>query len=103
MSSEELLAKVTNLLTKQHKVLYYGPMSENEVRNLLAEHHDVAGELEPLERKYPQKVLTPEASVFIAPYDARQSITYSTPTAVRSSPSRTPPPSKCSTSTSAVA
>jgi len=72
LSSEELLAKVTNLLTKQHKVLYYGPMSEDEVRNLLAEHHDVAGELEPLERKYPQKVLTPEASVFIAPYDARQ-------------------------------
>lgn len=72
LSSEELLAKVTNLLTKQHKVLYYGPMSENELRNLLAEHHDVAGDLEPLTLKYPQKVLTPEAKVFIAPYDARQ-------------------------------
>ena len=72
LSSEELLAKVTNLLTKQHKVLYYGPMSENEVRNLLAEHHNVAGELEPLVRKYPEKVLTSEPKVIIAPYDARQ-------------------------------
>ncbi|MBO4917498.1 MAG: insulinase family protein [Bacteroidales bacterium] len=72
LSSGELLAKVTNLLTKQHKVLYYGPMSENEVRNLLAEHHNVAGELEPLVRKYPEKVLTSEPKVIIAPYDARQ-------------------------------
>ena len=72
LSSEELLAKVTNLLSKQHKILYYGPMSESEVSNLLAEYHDVAAELEPLVRKYPQKVLTPEAKVFVAPYDARQ-------------------------------
>ena len=72
LSSEELLAKVTNLLTKQHKVLYYGPMSENELRNLLAEHHDVAGDLEPLVRKFPVKVLTPESKVVIAPYDSRQ-------------------------------
>jgi predicted Zn-dependent peptidase len=72
LTSEELLAKVTNLLTKQHKVLYYGPMSENEVRNLLAEHHNVAGDLEPLVRKFPVKVQTPESKVVIAPYDARQ-------------------------------
>ena len=72
LSSEELLAKVTNLLSKQHKILYYGPMSESEVSNLLAEYHDVAADLEPLVRKYPQKVLTPETKVFVAPYDARQ-------------------------------
>ncbi len=72
LTSEELLAKATNLLTKQHTVLYYGPMSENEVRNLLAEYHNVAGDLQPLVRKYPQMMLTPEAKVFIAPYDARQ-------------------------------
>ena len=72
LTSEELLAKVTNLLTKQHKVLYYGPMSESEVRNLLNEYHDVAGDLQPLVRKYPTKLVTPEAKVFIAPYDARQ-------------------------------
>ena len=72
LTSAELLAKATNLLTKQHMVLYYGPMSENEVRNLLAEYHNVASDLQPLVRKYPQKLLTPEAKVFIAPYDARQ-------------------------------
>ena len=72
ITSEELLAKVTNLLSKQHKVLYYGPMSESEVRNLLNEYHNVAGELEPLVKKYPQSLLTPESKVVIAPYDARQ-------------------------------
>ena len=72
ITSEELLAKVTNLLTKQHKVLYYGPLSESEVRDLLTEYHDVAGDLEPLTRQYPKSLLTPEPKVFIAPYDARQ-------------------------------
>ena len=47
-------------------------MSESELKNLLAEHHNVAGELEPLVRKFPVKVLTPESKVIIAPYDARQ-------------------------------
>ena len=72
ITSEELLAKVTNLLTKQHKVLYYGPLSESEVRSLLNEYHDVAGDLEPLVKKYPTKLLTPESKVVIAPYDSRQ-------------------------------
>ena len=72
ITSEELLAKVTNLLTKQHQVLYYGPMDETEVKNLLAEKHDVAGELEPLEKIVVPTLLTGEAKVYIAPYDSRQ-------------------------------
>lgn len=72
LTSEELLAKVTNMLTKMHTVVYYGPQSESEVKNLLAEHHDVAGELQPLVKKYPVKVQTPQSKVIIAPYDSRQ-------------------------------
>ena len=72
LTSEELLAKVSNLLSKQHKVLYYGPASESDVKALLADHHDVAGELQPLQKKHAMKVQTPEAKVFIAPYDSRQ-------------------------------
>lgn len=72
LTSEELLAKVTNMLTKMHTVIYYGPQSESEVKSLLAEHHDVAGDLQPLVKKYPAKVQTPQSKVIIAPYDSRQ-------------------------------
>ena len=72
LTSEELLAKVTNLLTKQHKVLYYGPATSAEVKSLIAESHDVAADLEPLERIRSQKVRTDSPKVFVAPYDARQ-------------------------------
>ena len=72
LTSEELLAKATNLLSKQHKVLYYGPMSENELKDMLAEHHKVASELEPLTKVYAQKKLITEPKVYIAPYDSRQ-------------------------------
>lgn len=72
LTSEELLAKATNLLSKQHKVLYYGPMSESELKDMLAEHHKVAAELEPLTKVYAQKKLITEPKVYIAPYDSRQ-------------------------------
>ena len=72
LTSEELLAKVTNLLTKQHKVLYYGPATSGEVKNLIAESHDVAADLEPLQKIRTPKVRTDSPKVFVAPYDARQ-------------------------------
>ena len=72
LTSEELLAKVTNLLSKQHKVLYYGPQTSSEVKNLIAESHDVAADLEPLTRVHSAKLTTPSPKVFVAPYDARQ-------------------------------
>lgn len=72
ITSDELLSKVKDLLSKQHTVTYYGPASENDVKNLLAENHKAAAELEPLQKVYPQRVQTPEAKVFIAPYASRQ-------------------------------
>ena len=72
LTSEELLAKVRNLLTKQHTVVYYGPATQQELLASLNEHHNVPEELQPLEIKRLANVPTPDNKVFIAEYDANQ-------------------------------
>ncbi len=72
LTSEELLAKVRDLLTKQHTVVYYGPATKDELLAALNEHHNVPEELQPLEIKRLANVPTPENKVFIAEYDANQ-------------------------------
>lgn len=72
ITSDELLAKVRNLLSKQHTVLYHGPAAQDEVKSLLAENHKTAAELEPLVKDYFDRVTTPAPAVYIAPYDSRQ-------------------------------
>lgn len=72
IESEKLLANASNLLAKQHRILYYGPMTETELKTMLAEHHNVAAELEPLTLKFAGKKVVNEPKVFIAPYDSRQ-------------------------------
>ena len=72
LTSEELLAKVRNILTRQHTVLYYGPQSESQLKSLLSEYHDIPSELEPVVKSLSPRRLTPTAKVYIAPYDSRQ-------------------------------
>ena len=72
ITSEELLSKVRSLAGKQHRILYYGPQSIEEVTAMLQEHHKVSGQPEPLTRKYAKLIETPSAEVIVAPYDARQ-------------------------------
>ena len=72
LTSEELLAKVREMFTKQHTVVYYGPATKDELLASLNEHHNVAEELQPLEIKRLANVPTPENKVFIAEYDANQ-------------------------------
>ncbi len=72
LTSEELIAKVRDLLNKQHTVVYYGPATKEELLASLKEHHNVPEELEPLEIKRIESVPTPENRVFIAEYDANQ-------------------------------
>lgn len=72
LTSEELLAKVRDLLTKQHTVVYYGPATKDELLASLNEHHNAPEELQPLEIKRLANVPTPENRVFIAEYDANQ-------------------------------
>ena len=72
LTSEELIEKVRDLLGHQHEVLYYGPASENQVAQLLKEHHQVASELKPLEKTYIESIPTPVSKVYLAQYDAKQ-------------------------------
>ena len=72
LRSEELIEKVRDLLGHQHEVLYYGPASENQVAQLLKEHHQIASELKPLEKTYIESIPTPVSKVYLAQYDAKQ-------------------------------
>ena len=72
LGSEQLITAVQALMGKQHEVLYYGPKSEEEVKQLIAENHKAADELAPLEKNYPKKQLTDQSSVILAQYDANQ-------------------------------
>lgn len=72
LTSDELLAKLKDLLSCEHQVLYYGPASEAELKNTLAGHHKISGELKPLEKQYAHAVPTPASKVILAPYPSRQ-------------------------------
>ena len=56
---------------KQHKILYYGPASLDEVKEMLSAAHPAEG-LEPLVRTYAVKQLTTAPKVVVAPYQSRQ-------------------------------
>ena len=72
LTSEDLLAKVRNLLGCQHEVIYYGPSSETEVVQLIADNHTVASDLKPLEITYSSSAPTAESKVYLVQYDAKQ-------------------------------
>ena len=72
LTSEQLLAKIGGLMGKQHEVLYYGPQKETEVKSALAEHHKVAADLQPLEKKFSTLLPTDANKVVLAQYDAKQ-------------------------------
>ena len=72
LTSEDLLAKVRNLLGCQHEVIYYGPSSDVEVAKLIADNHTVASDLKPLEITYSSYVPTAESKVYLVQYDAKQ-------------------------------
>jgi len=72
LTSEELLAKVRDLYSKQHSITYYGPATESSVKALLETSHKVAENAEPLVREYAAKLPTPEAKVYLVNYNARQ-------------------------------
>ncbi|MCQ2142868.1 MAG: insulinase family protein [Bacteroidales bacterium] len=72
MTSEELLAAVKELFGYEHEVLYYGPMSESQLKAALKAGHEINSGLEPLEKTYPSSLQTPENSVVMAQYDANQ-------------------------------
>ena len=72
LNSETVLGSLRSLFGSTHRILYYGPASESEVRALLDKHHLVSDNPTPLVRTYRQKQLTPDKKVVLAPYDSRQ-------------------------------
>ena len=72
LNSETVLGSLRSMFGSKHRILYYGPASENDVRAMLDKYHPVGDNLTPLVRTYRNKQLTPAAKVVLAPYDSRQ-------------------------------
>ena len=70
ITSDELLDAVKDLVSCQHKILYYGPASLEEVKAMLSVLP--LDNLRPVERSFPKKLHTREPKVFVAPYNSRQ-------------------------------
>jgi predicted Zn-dependent peptidase len=72
LTSEELLGKVREVFNQGHEILYYGPMSESEVKSVLADAHYVAEGAQLLPEQYPMHQVTPSNRVVMVQYDAAQ-------------------------------
>ena len=72
LTSDELLGLVKDLFSKKHEVLYYGPSDEAATKKMLADHHKIADNPQPLVKERPERRQVAESEVFIAPYDANQ-------------------------------
>ena len=72
LTSDELLAKVRGIFELGHELLYYGPMSETELKSALAESHHVAENAQVLPELHPVLQTTPANRVVLVQYDAKQ-------------------------------
>ena len=72
LTSEQLLATVKEYLAKQHRILYYGPLSQEEVKAALEQHHTVAADAAPGTHKVAVPLIVEKPAVLLAQYDAKQ-------------------------------
>ncbi len=73
ITSEECLEKIKSLTDYNHRVLYYGPLAKNDLRNLLKSHHRVPESLKPLPVKEDFKEQNPKKQeIFVVDYDMKQ-------------------------------
>ena len=69
---QELLDLLKNLKNYKHTVLYYGPMTAEEMAKAVTENHPTVAELQDApEGKHYEMQPTPENEILIAPYDAK--------------------------------
>ena len=73
LTPEDLIARIKDLSNFPHKVLYYGPLNEQEITALLSKYHKTAATLKP----YPPAVKfvqqsTDQNKVLFTHYDAKQ-------------------------------
>jgi predicted Zn-dependent peptidase len=74
MNPQELVDKIHNLNNYEHRILYYGPDSKDELLATLKQYHKVPKKLLPIPEsnvKFEYQPTT-EEKVLIAPYDAKQ-------------------------------
>ena len=69
---QELLDLLKNLSQYEHTILYYGPMSEKELADVIGSHHSVTANLKsaPQGKHYTMQP-TPENEILLAPFDAK--------------------------------
>ncbi|MBR0255090.1 MAG: insulinase family protein [Bacteroidales bacterium] len=73
LSDEALLEKIHHLFENEHKVLYYGPLTEAEAVEAINRIHQVPAELKPVVKGNPfAYVPTENNQVVLAQYDANQ-------------------------------
>ena len=72
INPQELVDIIHGLTSHEHMVLYYGPRSEGELKDLLAQEHQLPAQLKPAPafEDYMEQP-TPTAEVLLAPYDAK--------------------------------
>ena len=70
LTPEELIDAFQSLFKYEHRILYYGPASLEEVKAML-EHHN-SDHMIPVQRVNQPKLITREPKVFVAPYNSRQ-------------------------------
>ena len=72
LDPQELLDLLKNLKNYKHTVLYYGPMTAEEMAAAVTENHPTLAELQDVpEGRHYEMQPTEENEVYIAPYDAR--------------------------------
>ena len=72
LDPQELLDLLKNLKNYEHTVLYYGPMTAEEMGKAVTENHQTLAELQAVPQgKHYELQATPENEVLIAPYDAK--------------------------------
>ena len=73
LNPEELVARTKNLKNMKHTIMYYGPLSEQQIKEAINKNHAVGETLKPIPE--PQKFKeqeTNENKVLLAFYDAKQ-------------------------------
>jgi predicted Zn-dependent peptidase len=73
MNPEELVNRTKNLKNFEHKIMYYGPLSQKQITEMINSKHLIADNLIPIPEavKFVQQDIT-ENTVLLADYDAKQ-------------------------------
>lgn len=73
MNPEELIDRIHKINSFDHKILYYGPDSQEELKTVIQKYHNVPDKLNPIPAGFEfTQQETPENKVYLAQYDAKQ-------------------------------